>query len=111
MPFEQLIPRVLTLRGIQMYAPSVSGVYGITNAHEWICIGQADNIREALSIHLRDDLAALMVRQPVGFVFEACVEPYRSARKDRLTWEYSPTGFLGAPQPTRTALQRRQNGT
>lgn len=111
MPFENLIPRALTVNGIQRYAPSVSGVYGITNAHEWIHIGQTDDIREALSAHLRNDLAALMVRQPVGFVFEACSEPYRTARQARLSFEYGPTRILGSPQPTRTALQRRQHGT
>jgi len=111
MAFEQLIPRPLTLSGIQMYAPAVSGVYGITNANEWIYIGQANNIRDGLLAHLRDNLATLTVRAPVGFVFEACVEPHRSARLDRLTREYSPTSSSGSATPADGVVQRKQYGT
>lgn len=110
MPFEKLIPRPLTLGSIQTYAPGVSGVYGITNAHEWIHIGKSDDIRASLLAHLRDDRAALMAREPIGFVFEACVEPYRSSRQDRLTWEYKPTCSLGLPRQAQAAAQRRQYG-
>ena len=39
MPFTQHIPRVFTATGVRMYAPMASGVYGISNAREWIYIG------------------------------------------------------------------------
>ena len=54
MPFEQLTPRTFTTGGVQMYAPSAAGVYGISNAREWVYIGQTDNIQGALLAHLRD---------------------------------------------------------
>src|ERR1700675_1842355 len=90
MPFDQLMPRPFTSGAIQMYAPNVSGVYGISNAREWIYIGETDNIQGALLHHLRDPGASLMKRQPTGFVFEICDEARRSARQDRLVLEYEP---------------------
>ena len=73
-----------------MYAPVASGVYGISNAREWIYIGQADNIQDALLNHLQDLSTSLLERQPTGFVFELCDGARRPARQDRLVFEYEP---------------------
>src|SRR5947209_6307638 len=91
MPFDQLVPRPFTLSAVRMYAPIVSGLYGISNAREWIYIGVADDIQGALLAHLDDSNALLMKRQPTGFVFEACEGTRRPARQDRLVLEYEPT--------------------
>ena len=91
MPFDQLIPRPFTSGAVQMYAPATSGVYGISNAREWIYIGEADNIQRALLVHLQDPDASLLKRQPTGFIFEVCDGGRRSARQDRLLLEYEPT--------------------
>jgi hypothetical protein len=90
MPFEQLIPRPFTIGGVQTYAPMMSGVYGVSNAREWIYIGESDNIQAALLNHLRDLDTKLMKRQPTGFVFEVCEGTRRPARQDRLVLEYEP---------------------
>jgi hypothetical protein len=90
MPFEQLIPRPFTSNGVRMYAPAVSGVYGISNAREWIYIGETDDIQAALLAHLQDLGASLMKRQPTGFVFEASNSLARSMRQDWLVLEYEP---------------------
>jgi hypothetical protein len=90
MPFEQLTPRRFTSGSIQTYAPSASGVYGISNAQEWIYIGETDNIQSALLDHLQYLYTSLMKRQPTGFVFEVCDGAHRSARQDRLVLEYEP---------------------
>ena len=91
MPFNQLTPRPLTPGGVQTYAPVASGVYGISNAREWIYIGTADNIQGALQAHLQDFRSLLMQRAPTGFVFEVCEAAHRPARQDRLILEYEPT--------------------
>ena len=91
MPFEQLTPRPFTSGAVQTYAPIAGGVYGISNAREWIYIGETDNIQGALWDHLQDLYTSLMKRQPTGFVFEICDEARRSARQDRLVLEYEPT--------------------
>jgi hypothetical protein len=90
MSFERLIPRPFTSGAIQMYAPLTSGVYGISNASEWIYVGEADNIQDALLEHLHDVDTSLMKRQPTGFVFEVCDGGRRTARLDRLVLEYEP---------------------
>ncbi len=91
MPFEQLTPRPFTAGGVQTYAPAVSGVYGVSNAREWIYIGETANIRGALLEHLQDTGTSLMRREPTGFVFEICDEVRRPDRQDRLVFEYEPT--------------------
>lgn len=90
MPFEQLIPRAFTSGAIHTYAPLASGVYGISNAREWIYIGETDNIQGALLDHLQDVHTSLMERRPTGFAFEVCHGPRRSVRQDRLIIEYGP---------------------
>ncbi len=91
MPFEQFTPRSFTAGGVRAHAPTGSGVYGISNAREWIYVGAADNIQTALLDHLQDLDAPLMKRQPMGFVFEVCDRVRRSVRQDRLIVEYEPT--------------------
>ena len=73
-----------------MFAPIASGVYGISNAREWIYIGETDDIRGALVAHLTSVSTSVMVRKPTGFVFELCERAHRPARQDRLILEYGP---------------------
>jgi predicted GIY-YIG superfamily endonuclease len=91
MPFNHPTPYSLTMMMIYAQAPTVSGIYGISNAREWIYIGETDNIRRALLAHLQDSGATVMQRQPTGFVFESCDQVSRPARQDRLVQEYEPT--------------------
>jgi hypothetical protein len=91
MPFEHLTPRPFVPGAIHTYAPVASGVYGISNAREWIYIGQTDDIRSALLTHLSEYQSPLMKSKPAGFVFEVCDRGRRSDRQDRLVHEYGPT--------------------
>ena len=91
MPFDQFVPRNFTPYSVQTYAPITSGVYGISNAREWLYIGESDNIQSSLLTHLQDLKTSLMKRAPTGFVFEVCDQARRSARQDRLVLEYEPT--------------------
>lgn len=90
MPFNEFTPRIFNTNGIQRFAPAAAGVYGISNSHEWVYIGHADNIQDALLAHLRDLNTSLMKRGPTGFVFEVCEGTLRSSRRDRLVVEYGP---------------------
>lgn len=90
MPFEQRIPRPFTPAAIQSYAPAAPGVYGISNALEWIYIGQTADIRGALLTHLREADTPLMKSRPAGFVFEMCGAGQCASRQDRLVHEYQP---------------------
>lgn len=91
MPFEQLVPRPFVLVAVQSHAPVASGVYGISNAREWIYIGESDDIQAALLTHLQECDTQLMKKHPSGFVFEVCDQAKRPARQDRLVLEYEPT--------------------
>lgn len=68
----------------------LSGVYGISNASEWVYIGVSDNIREALLEHLQETSTLLVTRQPTRFGYETCDRTGRLARYDRLVLEYEP---------------------
>jgi excinuclease UvrABC nuclease subunit len=98
MPFSQLIPRRLLPEAVKKYAPSESGVYGVSNAQEWIYIGESDNIQAALLDHLAQFDTPLMKHQPTGFVFEICDPTSRWARLDRLVSEYAPRCNQGLAQ-------------
>lgn len=91
MPFDRFIPRSLTPSSVRANAPAVSGIYGISNAREWIYIGQSDDIQAALLEHLREAGTSLMERRPTGFVFELCDPAGRPARQGRLILEYKPS--------------------
>ena len=98
MPFNQFTPRNFTTDAIHTYAPVTSGVYGISNAREWIYIGETDNIQGSLLAHLHELNTTLMKREPTGFVFEVCDQARRSSRQDRLVGEYGPACNRHAPQ-------------
>ena len=91
MPFTQFIPRTFNSDGVRTYAPVAPGVYGISNAREWIYIGETDNIQGALLTHLGESSTALMQHGPTGFVFEICDRAKGPGRQDRLVTEYQPS--------------------
>ncbi|MFN0166873.1 MAG: hypothetical protein ACKV22_10625 [Bryobacteraceae bacterium] len=90
MPFDQFTPRTFTETSVRQHVPTVSGVYGISNAREWIYIGETDNLQETLLEHLGEQNTPIVQRQPTGFVFEICGGVRRPTRQDRLILEYEP---------------------
>jgi hypothetical protein len=90
MPFSPPMPRSFTAASVRANAPVLPGVYGISNAREWIYIGQADNIQAALLNHLRGVETPVLDRQPTGFIFEVCELALQPGRLDRLVREYNP---------------------
>lgn len=90
MPFEEFTPRSFTAVSVRTNAPVASGIYGVSNAREWIYIGETDNIQASLLDELRQRDSAVLKRYPTGFVFEVCVPTERPARLNRLIVEYAP---------------------
>ena len=66
------------------------GVYGLSNAREWVFVGGSDDIRATLLGHLQEDNTTLKSRAPTGFTFEICHPSQRAARVSRLVAELSP---------------------
>jgi hypothetical protein len=90
MPFEHAAEFQFSLIGVRKNAPPVSGVYGISNAREWILVGEADNIQAALIAHLSESGTFLESRVPTGFTYEICAAGARLARQNWLVLEYEP---------------------
>ena len=66
------------------------GVYGLSNAREWVFVAAADDIRAALLGHLQEGDTVLKSRVPTGFTFEICHPSQTSARMTRLVRELTP---------------------
>ena len=86
MPFEQFTRRSRT--PVRADAPAASGIYGASNAREWIYIGETDNIQASLLNDQRQGDSALMKRCATGFIFEPRSRAGRLATQDRLILEY-----------------------
>jgi hypothetical protein len=90
MPFEHAAGHRFSPAAVRKNAPGVSGVYGISNASEWIFVGETDNIQASLLAHLLEVDTFLMRRGPTGFTYEACPAGVRIARQNWLILEYEP---------------------
>jgi hypothetical protein len=99
MPFENCLPRVYSQESIERNAPASSGVYGLSNSHEWIYVGQTDNIRASLLAHFARSTAGSTHGGPTGFAFELVPYQARIGRQQALIVELSPS------------LQLREQGT
>jgi excinuclease UvrABC nuclease subunit len=90
MPFDRFVPCTFSLVSVQQNAPAMSGVYGLSNAREWIFVGETDNIKAKLLEHLQETHTRLLEQGPTGFVFEVCAAYDRMGRQERLIQEYQP---------------------
>jgi hypothetical protein len=91
MPFEQGAPMSFTAISVQNNAPDSSGVYGLSNSREWIFIGEANNIRNALLGHLREASGLPASRKPRGFSYELSPAVQRVSRRNQLARELTPS--------------------
>jgi hypothetical protein len=106
MPFEYYIPRPLTTNDTHNFAPTCAGVYGLSNAKEWVFIGLADNIQASILQHMENAGPAGGAGAATGFVFEICSGEMRGIRQNRLILEYAPSGNSGASRRGLSRLGR-----
>jgi hypothetical protein len=104
MPFERHGTRSFTFNSVETNAPSVSGLYGLSNAREWIYVGECDDIKAQLQQHLRERNTFLTERHPTGFTFEVCAHGDRIGRQNQLVLELEPVCNR------RTGQSRREAG-
>ena len=90
MPFEGYGGFTFSPVSVHRNAPSVAGVYGLSNSREWVFVGASYDIRATLMEHLGEGDTALKSRAPTGFTFELCNPAQFSGRVSRLISEYSP---------------------
>ncbi len=96
MPFENHGSRSFTMSSVAKNAPAGSGVYGLSNAREWLYVGQADNIQAELLLHLQHPGAFLRDHAPSGFTYELSAAEHRRERRNRLVLELGPVGNRSA---------------
>ena len=90
MPFAEFAARSFSAPSVQKNAPESSGVYGLSNAREWLFIGHGNNIRAQLLERLREVGTVLSTQSPTGFAFELCSPGERIGRHCTLIRELGP---------------------
>ena len=90
MPFVRRSSYSFAAASITQNAPAWGGVYGLSNAQDWIYIRAVDDIRAALLDHLNERNPTSDFRSVTGFSFEVCDTAERSQRCSRLIEELRP---------------------
>ena len=92
MPFANHANRIFTVMSVDKNVPAASGVYGLSDARQWIYVGETANIHAELLKHLQHPNAFLRGHRASGFTYELSSEAYRAERRNRLVLELEPTG-------------------
>jgi hypothetical protein len=91
MPFRGFRRYSFSRPSIRQNAPSAPGVYGISNASEWIFVGSGADVQSALLDHLTASGTPLLAHAPTGFTFEDCAAGALESRQDSLIAELRPS--------------------
>jgi hypothetical protein len=90
MPFELFTLRSFTHISMRANVPNALGIYGISNAREWIYIQETDSIRASLLHLLKQNDSTVLKRYTAGSVFELRDPTERLAGHNRLIPVYEP---------------------
>ncbi|MGO9231613.1 MAG: hypothetical protein ACLQKA_20670 [Bryobacteraceae bacterium] len=92
MPFENHCNRPFTAMAIDKNAPAASGVYGISNARQWIYVGETSNIQAELRKLLQHPNPPLRDHIASGYTYELSSAEHRIERQSQLVRELHPAG-------------------
>jgi hypothetical protein len=92
MPFENHGNRSFTMISIDKNAPAASGVFGLSDARQWLYVGETANIQAELLKLLQFPNVFLREHAPSGFTFELSPMEHRLERRNRLVVELEPIG-------------------
>ncbi len=92
MPFENHGNRSFTPTSVYKNAPAASGVYGLSNARQWIYVGETANIQAELRKLLEYPNQVLREHAASGYTFELSPAEYRIERQNQLISELAPVG-------------------
>ncbi|HEY1219091.1 MAG: hypothetical protein ABSE42_15280 [Bryobacteraceae bacterium] len=92
MPFENHGNRPFNAISVDKNAPAASGVYGLSNAREWIYVGESANIHAELRKQLQSPNQALREHTASGFTYELSASEQRIERQNQLVRELRPIG-------------------
>jgi|SRR5579884_2116771 len=91
MPFENCASQSFTAASIRKNAPECHGIYGLSNAREWIFIGESRDLRATLMERLREVGTSVALRNPTGFSFERLSPGDCTLRQNQLIRELQPS--------------------
>jgi len=92
MPFENHGNRAFTAMAIDKNAPAASGVFGLSNAWQWIYVGETSNIQAELRRLLQRPNQLLRDNIASGYTFELSPAEHRVERQSQLVRELRPVG-------------------
>ena len=75
---------------VRQNAPAASGVYGVFTAHEWVYIGESQDLQARLLQHLNGDNPCISTSGSTAFSFELVPVHQRAARQAALVLEFHP---------------------
>jgi len=90
MPWRNVRSFLYNASSVRQNAPAASGVYGIFTPHEWIYIGESQDIQARLLQHLNGDNACISTSGATSFSFELVPAQQRAVRQSALVLEYQP---------------------
>jgi len=67
-------------------------VYGLSNARQWILVGETANIQAELRKHLQHPSDVLREHTASGYTYELSPAEYRVERQSQLIRELAPAG-------------------
>jgi len=80
------------MMSVDKNVPAASGVYGLSDASQWIYVGETADIHGELRNHLQHPNTFLRGHHPSGFTYELSSEQHRAERRNRLVVELDPLG-------------------
>ncbi len=107
MPFRNYGNVSFTLTSVGKNAPRESGVYGLSNARQWLYVGETSDIQTALLGHLHSPHAFLKEHPPSGFTYELLERGGRIERQNQLVRELEPIGNRLVGQLTKLDATRK----
>jgi hypothetical protein len=90
MPWRNVRSFLYNASSVKKNAPAASGVYGIFTPHEWIYIGESQDIQARLVQHLNGDNLCISRSGATSFSFELVPAQQRTVRLSDLVLEYRP---------------------
>jgi len=90
MAFQNHGNRSFTQISVHKNAPAASGVYGLSDAREWLYIGECADIRAELLNHLKNPTEFLRAHTPLGFTYELSSASDRLNRQKQLVSQLNP---------------------
>jgi hypothetical protein len=91
-PFAIHGNRSFTRSSVDKNVPAASGVYGLSNANQWIYVGESANMHAELFKHLQHPNTFLSGHSASGFTYELSSEEHRVQRRNQLVVELEPIG-------------------